>query len=214
MITDLIYELFEAGGWVMIPIFLLGFAGLYLVFSTISYIGRDMYTTRFEAMLAQLQEIMTTQNQQAAIEYLLKQRGMVARILRTALEHAHLSENAFRNSIREKLTRIWLRLDEGIHLVGVLAAAAPLLGLLGTVNGMVQTFETITIWGNQNPVLMAGGISKALITTQSGLLVAFPLVLFRSRLSDRITWLKKQIELGVTIIINQNYHNRRSHGRV
>jgi flagellar motor component MotA len=61
--------------------------------------------------------------------------------------------------------------------IAALAAVAPLLGLLGTVMGMVHTFETIEKFGFGNPVLLADGISEALLTTQAGLLVAFPLLL-------------------------------------
>jgi biopolymer transport protein ExbB/TolQ len=83
-----------------------------------------------------------------------------------------------------------------------MAAAAPLLGLLGTVTGMVSTFEVITLYGNQNPVLMADGISEALISTQSGLLIAFPLTLLKQRLDERIEILKQEMELGATVIDN------------
>jgi len=61
--------------------------------------------------------------------------------------------------------------------IAALAAVAPLLGLLGTVMGMVHTFETIQRFGFGNPALLADGISEALLTTQAGLLVAFPLLL-------------------------------------
>jgi biopolymer transport protein ExbB len=67
---------------------------------------------------------------------------------------------------------------------------------------MVSTFEVITLYGNQNPVLMADGISEALISTQSGLLVAFPLTLLKQRLDERIEYLTEQLELGATIIEN------------
>jgi len=85
-----------------------------------------------------------------------------------------------------------------------MAAAAPLLGLLGTVTGMVSTFNVITLYGNQNPVLMADGISEALISTQSGLLVAFPLTLLKQRLDERIDTLRQNMELGATVI--ENYY--------
>jgi len=65
--------------------------------------------------------------------------------------------------------------------IAALAAVAPLLGLLGTVMGMVHTFETIEHFGFGNPVLLADGISEALLTTQAGLLVAFPLLLANIR---------------------------------
>ena len=67
---------------------------------------------------------------------------------------------------------------------------------------MVSTFEVITLYGNQNPVLMADGISEALISTQSGLLIAFPLTLMKQRLDERIEILKQEMELGATVIDN------------
>jgi len=74
---------------------------------------------------------------------------------------------------------------KALHMSIIMAKVAPLLGLLGTVTGMVQTFKVITIYGNQNPVLMADGISEALITTQSGLVIAFPLLLLNHRLAEK-----------------------------
>ncbi|MCL2282758.1 MAG: MotA/TolQ/ExbB proton channel family protein [Fibromonadales bacterium] len=71
------------------------------------------------------------------------------------------------------------------HMAMIMAKVAPLLGLLGTVTGMVRTFDVITLYGNQNPVLLADGISEALITTQSGLIIAFPLLLLNNRLVER-----------------------------
>lgn len=71
------------------------------------------------------------------------------------------------------------------QMAGVMAKAAPLWGLLGTVTGMVRTFDVITLYGNQNPVLMADGISEALITTQSGLIIAFPLILLNNRMVEK-----------------------------
>ena len=69
--------------------------------------------------------------------------------------------------------------------IAALAAVSPLLGLLGTVMGMVHTFETIENFGFGNPVLLADGISEALLTTQAGLLTAFPLLLANTYIKRR-----------------------------
>ncbi|MDH4071954.1 MAG: MotA/TolQ/ExbB proton channel family protein [Gammaproteobacteria bacterium] len=76
-------------------------------------------------------------------------------------------------------------LNRGLPTVAVLAAVSPLLGLLGTVTGMIETFQSITLFGTGDPKLMSGGISQALVTTQLGLSVAIPLVLFHSLLVGR-----------------------------
>lgn len=85
----------------------------------------------------------------------------------------------------EQLAEEASRLNRGLATVAVLAAVSPLLGLLGTVNGMIETFQTITLFGTGDPKLMSHGISLALVTTQLGLGVAIPLVLFHSLLTGR-----------------------------
>jgi biopolymer transport protein ExbB len=69
------------------------------------------------------------------------------------------------------------KLESGLTLLKIIAAVAPLMGLLGTVTGMIITFQAITIFGAGDPKAMAGGISSALVTTVLGLLVAIPTVL-------------------------------------
>ncbi len=76
-------------------------------------------------------------------------------------------------------------LERGLSTIKVLAAVAPLMGLLGTVTGMIETFQAITLFGTGDPKLMAGGISQALVTTVLGLLTAIPLVLLHSIVSSR-----------------------------
>jgi len=78
------------------------------------------------------------------------------------------------------------RLDKGLGAIKLLAAVAPLLGLLGTVVGMINTFQTITLVGATDPKLMAGGISQALVTTVLGLIVAVPLLFSHSFVSSRV----------------------------
>ncbi|MCH9696147.1 MAG: MotA/TolQ/ExbB proton channel family protein [Gammaproteobacteria bacterium] len=104
----------------------------------------------------------------------------------------------------ESMTSLGIRLDEalaeeasflnrGLATVAVLAAVSPLLGLLGTVTGMIETFQSITLFGTGDPKLMSGGISQALITTQLGLAVAIPLVLFHSLLTGRANRLVERL---------------------
>ena len=104
----------------------------------------------------------------------------------------------------ESMTSLGIRLDEalaeesamlsrGLATVAVLAAVSPLLGLLGTVTGMIETFQSITLFGTGDPKLMSGGISQALVTTQLGLAVAIPLVLFHSLLTGRANRLVERL---------------------
>ncbi len=87
-----------------------------------------------------------------------------------------------------------------LAVITVLAAVAPLLGLLGTVTGMITTFNVISVFGTGNAKAMAGGISEALITTQSGLLVAIPGLFMSNFLARRFAWLENSLdELAMTL---------------
>jgi len=86
------------------------------------------------------------------------------------------------------------RLERAQPMVKLLAAIAPLLGLLGTVTGMIVTFQAITVFGTGDPQLMAGGISQALVTTVLGLVTAVPLLFAQTALSSRSRALTQSIE--------------------
>jgi len=88
--------------------------------------------------------------------------------------------------LNEAILREAPQLDKGTGIIKLLATVAPLLGLLGTVTGMIGTFQAITLFGTGDPKLMAGGISQALITTVLGLLVAIPLLFGHSLVATRV----------------------------
>ena len=85
----------------------------------------------------------------------------------------------------EAITREVPRLERGQSMIKLLAAVAPLLGLLGTVTGMIATFQSISLFGTGDPKLMASGISQALVTTMLGLMVAIPLLFLHSLVASR-----------------------------
>ncbi|MFP4521284.1 MAG: MotA/TolQ/ExbB proton channel family protein [Fibrobacterota bacterium] len=84
------------------------------------------------------------------------------------------------NLYREKLLEILPRLERGLDTMAVMIQVAPLLGLFGTVAGMIKTFSLIKTYGSSNPVILTEGITVSLLTTQAGLLAAFPCMLFHN----------------------------------
>lgn len=98
-----------------------------------------------------------------------------------------------RNILDELVLSLNRSLTEFLPLIGVLAAVAPLLGLLGTVTGMMSTFEVMSLFGTGNAKGMAGGISEALITTQTGLIVAIPGLYMKNFLERRAQALQRQL---------------------
>ena len=98
------------------------------------------------------------------------------------------------NIIDELISNYTAKLDWGVSWIKFVAAVAPLLGLLGTVIGMIETFQAITLFGTGDPKQMAGGISQALVTTMLGLIVAAPLLGFYTYISDRVNTLIQVVE--------------------
>lgn len=95
-------------------------------------------------------------------------------------------------------------LEKGLSMLKLLAALAPMLGLLGTVTGMIETFQVITLFGNGDPKVMAGGISMALVTTVLGLIAAMPLLLAHNILSTQAETIRNILEKqGIGLVANQ-----------
>lgn len=124
----------------------------------------------------------------------------LGRVFGTYQAHAHLSGEALELKIDEAVLRELPPINRWVPLIKIVAAVAPLLGLLGTVLGMILTFQSITLLGTGDPKLMAGGISTALVTTVLGLLVAVPALLIHSVVAAqarRLTQVLEQQALGL-----------------
>ncbi len=121
-------------------------------------------------------------------------KNPLGRVLQVFQNNRELSVEALELKLDEEILRNMPPLERGITSIKVLAAIAPLLGLLGTVIGMIQTFQAITLFGTGDPKMMAGGISEALVTTMLGLIVAVPLLLSHSMVSTRSRRLMKIME--------------------
>ncbi len=109
----------------------------------------------------------------------------VGRLFRAASQLEDRSAEKLGVRLDEQLAVESSRLHRGLPTVAVLATVSPLLGLLGTVTGMIATFQSITLFGTGDPKLMSGGISQALVTTELGLAVAIPLVLLHSLITGQ-----------------------------
>jgi len=125
-------------------------------------------------------------------------RGLTTKFVHHYVERA-TSDQPTNEAILDEVTLKLVRsLDYYTSIIGILATIAPLLGLLGTVLGMITTFEVISNFGTGNAQRMSSGISEALITTEIGLLVAIPGLYMHHLLAERARKLKTQIaSLGV-----------------
>lgn len=180
-VLEAIFGLLSRGGWVMIPIFVVGWIAWILML--------ERFWTYWELRGPRARsfwKVLETEGLEGAKAWAQRRRGLLAILLRGALRRHAQGPKAVRNEM--ELLRHEASLDLACHLktIAVMSAVAPLLGLLGTVSGMVHTFEVINQFGFGNPVLLADGISEALLTTQAGLLVAFPIVIAYNYLLGRL----------------------------
>ena len=109
----------------------------------------------------------------------------LGRVMQVYEEYGTADTETLELKLDESILKDAPKLEQGLTTVKVLSIIAPLLGLLGTVTGMILTFQQITLFGTGDPKMMAGGISQALVTTMLGLTVAIPLTLLHSWLRDR-----------------------------
>ncbi len=108
------------------------------------------------------------------------QNNLLGSLLQTAKENINESIDSLELILDEKIQSITPTIEIRVKAIKLIATVAPLLGLLGTVIGMIETFQAITLFGTGDPKLMAGGISQALVTTMLGLIVAAPLLFMHS----------------------------------
>ena len=112
-------------------------------------------------------------------------RNPLGRVLQVQQENRSQDVETLQHKLDEAILKELPGIERGINALAVIAAIAPMLGLLGTVTGMIQTFESITLFGSGDPRYLSGGISQALVTTEIGLVVAVPIILLHSVVSAR-----------------------------
>lgn len=143
-----------------------------------------------------------------AIDAVKQRKGSAARVVTAALRNLDRERAHLEDIISEAILHESTRLNRFGSVILMIAAVAPLLGLLGTVTGMIQTFDVITEFGTSDPKLLAGGIAVALVTTEQGLLVAIPCLLLGNLLSGWAERIKDDMERGAIQVINM-YQERR-----
>ncbi len=162
------FERIHQGG--VIGYIILGLGGIGLVFAIVRLVMLALTGTKMQAQINSDQ---------------LNEGNPLGRVL-AAAEHADSQDiETVELLLDEAITREVPALERGLSLIKLLAAVAPLLGLLGTVTGMISTFQSISLFGTGDPKLMAGGISQALVTTMLGLCVALPLLFLHSLVASR-----------------------------
>ena len=122
----------------------------------------------------------------------------LGRVLAVLSDNRESNTDALEMKLSEAIMAETPRLNAGLMFLKIVSVVAPLAGLLGTVLGMIQTFQAITLFGAGDPKLMAGGISQALVTTVCGLVVAIPVVLLHTAAASRAKRIEEVLEEQAT----------------
>ncbi|MDY6890652.1 MAG: MotA/TolQ/ExbB proton channel family protein [Pseudomonadota bacterium] len=166
------FELIVAGGWLMLPILACSVLALAICLERLLVLRPQKVTP--PGLLAQVWE--STRSGALNPEYMaaIRQGSPLGRILVAGLNNARHGREIMKESIQEEASHVVHELERFLNPLGTIAAITPLLGLLGTVIGMIKVFTEIMLQGTGNAGVLAGGISEALITTAAGLSVAIP----------------------------------------
>lgn len=170
------FDLIRNGGWLMLPIILcsVGMMGI---------VAQRFYTLQRSKILPtdlapQVLKLIKKGKVDDTVLRRIKLSSPLGAILAAGLVNRHHGRDMVKISIEEAGRQVVHDLERFLNTLGTIASITPLIGLLGTVVGMIKVFSAIMIHGVGDPGILAGGISEALITTAAGLTVAIPSVIF------------------------------------
>ncbi len=172
------WELIKAGGWLMAPILLCSVLALAIAAERLWRLRPNKVAP--PNLVAQIVHLHRRQRIDAEALKALRESSPLGRVLAAGVANLRHSREVMKEAIEETGRHVVHDLERRLNALGTIAAITPLLGLLGTVVGMIKVFNVITEQGVGNAEVLAGGISEALITTAAGLAVAIPsLILYR-----------------------------------
>lgn len=188
------FEIVKAGGIVMVPLILSS------IIAAAIFLERLWTLQRRRVLPAQLTDKVWKWVEQGQIQdkhiAALQQNSPLGKILAAGLANRNRDRHIMKESIEDTGRHVVHELERFLNALGTIASISPLMGLLGTVLGMIRTFNSLNQGGVGNPAALAGGIAEALITTATGLTVAIPALLaykyLRGRVTDLVVGMEKE----------------------
>jgi biopolymer transport protein ExbB len=179
-----LWDLIKEGGWLMWPIILCSVVSLAIIIERFWALRPSVVIPRH--LVSQVWSWVKHHQMDAHKLKEIKKGSPLGRVLAAGLVNSKHGREMMKESIEEVASYEVHELERYMSVLGSIAAISPLLGLLGTVLGMIKVFTAIVLQGTGNAAVLAGGISEALITTAAGLSVAIPSLFFHRFLSRRI----------------------------
>jgi biopolymer transport protein ExbB len=187
-----LFELIIAGGWLMVPLL---FCSITVIVIAIErYISLRTNKILPENLLGQVWHWLKQRQVTAEKLAELRNSSPLGQILAAGLSNSGHGREVMKDSIEEAANQVIHQLERYMSILGTIAAITPLIGLLGTVVGMIKVFTAIMLQGTGNAGVLAGGISQALITTAAGLTIAIPALMCHRYFERRIDSLVVEME--------------------
>lgn len=187
------------GGPVMFPMLFLAFVVVVLIVERFLYLrqinkGLGAFTAKFFGL-------WEGEKKAEATRAVREHGSIVANMLAAGIRNEDKGKQSMREAMQEQALAEMPMLNRFMSTIAVIGTLMPIMGLLGTVTGMISTFEVITVKGTGDPKALAGGISEALITTETGLIFAIPILLFHTFLSNRVDRFLTEMEKNATRLL-------------
>jgi biopolymer transport protein ExbB len=193
-------EWYKLGGIVMYPLALVALAALLIALERGFIMWKRGHISKTFAK--KLHALIKSGQISEAKDLCKKQKTCLGKILGIIVENFAKGKEQTQKSLQEVLLTEQSKLEKRMGFLAALGTVAPLLGLLGTVTGMITLFQVITQVGTNDARILAGGISEALITTETGLIIAIPVMLLHGKLSETLDYITTEIRIQSLTLFN------------
>ena len=203
----MIMELIAKGGLVMWPIIAVAFLATFLMIIKAVALLPLYFRYRQSNLVEDIRNLLQRQDYDQA-RLRLQQEGPIEEMLLKGIDYVQLdyTEDAIKDRLELIVTKYGFQFEKRMQLILLLGEILPMLGLLGTVSGMINVFKAISVFGTSDAQALATGISEALITTQVGLVLAIPVMFFYTILNHYIDFkLNYMKQAGSSIITVSRY---------
>jgi len=185
-------EIFQSGGWLMVPILLCSIVAAAVCVERMWTLQRSRIVPK--NLLAQIWSALKSADLDSQKLRELRANSPLGQILAAGIANSKRGREIMKEAMEEAASQVSHDLQRYLTTLGIIASISPLLGLLGTVVGMIQVFTALMLEGAGNANVLAGGISQALITTAAGLSVAIPALMFHRFFLRRVDELMISME--------------------
>ena len=194
-------EIFEKGGVLMVPLGICSVVALMIILERFSNLRWDKIFNIDVMRL--ISSLIDESEYEKAVQICRKNSNGITNVLAAGLECHHKSKEDVREAIADAGRQEIALLEKNLPVLGTIAGISPLLGLLGTVTGMIKVFRVISVQGMGQAATLAGGISEALVTTATGLAIAIPSLVAYNYFDRKAEMIVLRIERHTTHLLSK-----------